>query len=57
MINAIFVNRRQTTAHSFKLQGLFSLVSGEEVEIDESYLISRDNKKAPKVQGFKFYTD
>jgi hypothetical protein len=35
MINAIFVNRRQTTAHSFKLQGLFSLVSGEEGEIYE----------------------
>ena len=35
MINAIFVNRRQTTAHFFELQPLFSLVSCEEAEIYE----------------------
>lgn len=37
MINAILStdDSRQTTAHPFKLQGLFSLVSGEEVDIYE----------------------
>ena len=40
----------QSTAHNLELQPLFSSVSGEEVKIHESYLISRDNKK-PRSYG------